>query len=378
MRKYRVLVVVRHPVGGIRTFLRYVYGKFSREKYSFTFIAPDLPETRVLLEDLKELDIQFVMADQNVGNKELFQIITKMLRHESFDLVHSHGYTSAVCSIFGALISGTPHILTCHEVFTTSQFSGLVGFLKKILLSIMLSTVDCIHCVTNDAKKNLLNYLQILRFFKNKIIVILNGVETNRFLDAERRDLRREYGLLEDIFLIGFLGRFMSPKGFRYLIEALAELKKRNDLPKKPMVLCFGMKDGFYREDMEEARRKGLSDSILLLPFVADVASTLKGLDVIAIPSLWEACPLLPMEAMVAGTPVIGTNCVGLREVLMDTPASVVPVRDSLALSEALISEMQNPSTAKMRGFAMKAAVRFEVADRAAELERLMLKYLKH
>ena len=74
---------------------------------------------------------------------------------------------------------------------------------------------------------------------------------------------------------------------------------------------------------------------------------------------------------------LIGTNCVGLREVLKDTPATVVPVRDSAALSEALIKEIIYPSTVMARQFAVEAATRFDVKERAMELENLMLVYLK-
>nr|HMU05716.1 glycosyltransferase family 4 protein [Saprospiraceae bacterium] len=287
------------------------------------------------------------------------------------------GFTSAACSFFGSLITKTPHIITCHDVFTSNQFSGLTGSLKKIILGLILATVDRIHCVTNDAKNNLLSYLQILKIFKKKIIVIPHGIEVKQFLNAEKRDLRCEYDLPENTFLIGFLGRFMSQKGFRYLVEAFIELKKKNDLPKKPIILCFGEKDGFFREEMRDVQRKGLSESILLLPFVADVASTLKGLDVVVMPSLWEACGLLAMEAIVAGVPLIGTNCIGLREVIRDTPANIVPIRDSLALSEALILEMKNPSITMMKNFAAAAATRFDVAERAAEIERLMLEVIR-
>ena len=103
----------------------------------------------------------------------------------------------------------------------------------------------------------------------------------------------------------------------------------------------------------------------------------LKGLDVVAMPSLWEACGLLAMEAMVAGVPLVGTDCVGLREVLRNTPAHVVPAKDSLALSEALMMEMRNPTTSRAREFAIEAAARFQVKNRAAEIEKLMLKYLE-
>lgn len=376
MRKYRILLVVRHPVGGIRTFFRYVYRNFSSENYQFTLVSPDVTETRVLLEDLRELDLIYIPTDSYTSNRQLFRTVTKIVRNEDFDLVHSHGFTSGACSIFAALSKRTPHILTCHDVFTERQFVGVKGFVKKAALGIVLSTIDCIHCVSNDARDNLLAYLPILKLFEGKVIVIPNGIEVERFSNAEKRDLRRELGLPADSFLIGFLGRFMSQKGFRYLIDALAEITRKKDLPKRPVILTFG-EDGFMREEQQEVKNRGLAEAVYFLPFVADAAATLKGLDVIAMPSLWEACGLLAMEAMVAGVPLIGTNCVGLREVLRGTPANVVPTRDSLALSDALLMEMKNPTTTKAREFAMEAVARFQVRKRAQDIEKLMLKFLE-
>ena len=377
MKRYRILVVARHPVGGIRTFFRYVYKNFRQESYRFTLVAPDLPETRVLLEDLRELDLTYIPAHENVSSRELLKLVTKIIRAETFDLVHSHGFTSGACSIFGALSKRIAHVLTCHDVFTAPQFIGVKGFIRKTTLGLMLSLVDRIHCVTYDARDNLLAYLPLLRFFKRKIVVIPNGIEVEPFLTAEKRDLRQDLSLPPDTFLIGFLGRFMSQKGFRYLVDALEHMKTEQNAPKEPMIIAVGEQDGFIREEKEYAKKRGLAESILFLPFVPHVGSTLKGLDVVAMPSLWEACGLLAMEAMVAGVPLVGTDCIGLREVLRDTPAHIVPEKNSSALSEALMREMTRPTTAGARAFAIEAAARFRVKSRAHEIEALMSKLIE-
>ena len=377
MKKHRILLIVRHPVGGIRTFFRYVYKNFGSDNYHFTLVAPNLPETSVLLDDLRELDLDYFPADRNVSNKDFFRLVTAIIRSQSFGLIHSHGYTAGACAIIGALSKRIPHVLTCHEVFTPGQFIGFKGLAKKAAFGAMLSMVDCIHCVSNDARDNLLAYLSIIKLFKHKVIMIPHGIDVAPFLKAEKRDLRRELGLPQDSFLIGFLGRFMSPKGFRYLVDAFEQVRKNVNLPRKPLLLTFGQPDGFIREEQEHVRKMGLAGSILFLPFVPNVASTLKGLDIVAMPSLWEACGLLAMEAMVAGVPLVGTDCVGLREVLRNTPAYVVPARDSLTLSEALVMEMRNPTRVKAQEFAITAAARFQVKERAAEIEKLMLKFLE-
>lgn len=372
MTKHRILLVVKHPVGGIRTFLRYVYANIRSSNYRFTLVAPNLPETRILLDDLSGLELEYIPVSPNATNWKLFREIAAITRRQSFALIHSHGFTSAACSIMAALSHRIPHMLTCHDVFTPGQFVGLKGFVEKWALGAMFSMVDRIHCVSNDARENLLAYLPILYVFRHKIVTVLHGIEVESFANAEQRDLKAELGLPPDTFLIGFMGRFMAQKGFRYLVDALEQLKNMDNLSRKPLVLTFSQADGFIREEQEEVNRRGLADSILFLPFVPNVASTLKGLDIVAMPSLWEACGLLAMETLVAGTPLVGTSCIGLREVLQNTPAYVVPVKDSAALSEALAMEMRAPTTGRAKIFATEAASRFEVKRSVAEVEKLM------
>ncbi len=377
MRKHRVLLVVRWPVGGIRTFFRYVYSHFDVRKYEFVLIAPTFAETTLLLNDLEKLNLQYIPTASNVSDRQFFYAVIRLILKDEFDLVHSHGFTAGTCSILGSLLKRVPHIITLHETLTKERFVGVGGWLKQNILGLTLSMVDAIQCVSEDARQNLLSYLWILRNFEWKVIVIEHGIEVGRFLISEARDLRRELGLPPNSFLIGFLGRYMPEKGFNYLVGALDLLMKEEGLPRRPVLLSFGQEDGFIREEKANVKKMGLSESVYFLPFVADVATTLKGLDVVAMPSLHEACGLLAMEAIVAGVPLIGTNCIGLREVLRGTVAHAVLARNSHALSEALLVEMRNPTTARARDFAREASERFEVRGQAAKLEKLMLKYLE-
>ena len=336
-----------------------------------------MEETDVLLRDLAELDLKYIPLEKAVPKSEILRTVSKIIFQGKFDLVHSHGFTCGVLSTPAAILSRTPHIVTLHETLRDEQFMGLTGAMKILMLGGTLALADTVHCVSHDARDNLLSYLNVLRLVEDKVVVIRHGVEVDRFLGADRRDLRKELGLAQDTFLIGFLGRYMPEKGFEFLIDALALLDRKASLPKRPVVLSFNVNDGYIREQKANVNRKGLSDSVFFLPFVENVAPTFKGLDVVVMPSLREACPLLPMEAMIAGVPFIGTDCLGLREVLKDTPAAVIPTRDSVALSEALIREMNNPTTTKAREFSREAGVRFDVQRCAQEVEQLMLKHVK-
>jgi glycosyltransferase involved in cell wall biosynthesis len=244
-------------------------------------------------------------------------------------------------------------------VINNEQFLGVKGKLKKIFLNVVFRLTNKIQSVSHEAHDNLVQHFPYLHK-KNKCIVIPNGIEIERFLYATPRNLKSEINLSDEVFLIGFLGRFMAQKGFRYLVDAI-DFLRHNQLPKKPIVMTFG-NGCFYSHEREMIKKRGLEDFFHFMPFTPNVASAMKGLDVIAMPSLWEACPLQPMEALVCGTPFIGTDCVGLNEVLQGTPASIVPKADSRALANAILLEIQKNRKNVFSSFQHKAARRFNVS----------------
>src|SRR6185437_15543213 len=115
-------------------------------------------------------------------------------------------------------------------------------------------------------------------------------------------------------------GRFMEQKGFRVLIDAVGILKRNGLSPARARVLAVGS-GGYVREDRARIAAFGLEEFFTIWPYQRDIASILKGIHCLVMPSLWEASGILAMEAMVAGIPVIGSDCVGLRETLAESPS---------------------------------------------------------
>lgn len=372
----KILLVVRWPVGGIRTFIRYVYKNFDPNQWRFSIIAPEIDEMRVLMEDLSGLDIAWIPVrgipdDGSSGFWKITRCVARHLAREKYNLVHSHGFTSGLCASLPSFSRGIPHLMTSHDVINDDQFSGIKGGLKKIGMGTVFSLISKIHSVSYDAQDNLVSFFPGLAKKNGKLLVIPNGIDTDRFLTAEPRNLRLELGLNDDVFLIGFFGRFMKQKGFHYLVEAIEILTKKN-LPRKPLVLAFG-EGGFIREEKQSIIEKGLESYFRFLPFTPNVAGAIKGLDVVVMPSLWEACPLLPMETLVSGTPLIASNCIGLREVIKDTPSRIVPSGNSTALADIIHKEILDPSKNKSMSFIEEAAERFCVKKQAAELQKISM-----
>jgi glycosyltransferase involved in cell wall biosynthesis len=368
--KKKILLIVRWPVGGIRTFIRYVYRSFDPEKWSLTILAPDIAEMRVLIEDLAGLDVRFIPIEEKPTPTRFYKEVVSALMRERYDLVHSHGFTSGMGAALPAFLRRTPHLMTSHDILNVEQFLGLKGWFKRLGMAWLFSLIDLVHSVSHDAHENLLEFFPSLARKNGKCVVIPNGIEVERFIEAERRDLRGELGLGDNIFLIGFLGRFMSQKGFRYLVDAIGILRANDNLPKKPLVLTFG-DGGFIREEKQAIKDRGLEEYFSFMPFTPNVAGNIKGLDVVTMPSIWEACGLLAMETLACGVPLIGSDCIGLREVLKGTPAIVVEKADADSLAQALVQEMGNCSKESFLNFSETALKIFDVRKTSQSLENI-------
>jgi glycosyltransferase involved in cell wall biosynthesis len=361
--KKKVLVVARWPVGGIRTYFRYIYSQDVFENYHFTFVMPDIDGVQSLLNDYISPD-KHSFIDASDGS--LFKTLYKVLNSTKFDVIHSHGFTAGLTASAFRFIFRTPHLLTTHDVLSEAQFKGSKGGLQKLAFSLLFKCVTKVMPVGQDAANNLLRFYPSI---KSKVHPVRNGVPTQYFYDGVPRDLKSEVGMADDAFLIGFFGRFMAQKGFRYLVDAVEALSQDSAI-KSFKVACFGW-GGFIREEQANLNQRGLDNYFEFIPQTNDMPAALKGVDLVAMPSLWEACPLLPMEVLSAGVPIVGTSCLGSKEVFHDTPAYVVEPRSVEGLVKCIKAEMEVPSKQVFKDFSKIAVERFSSAQSATQLEQL-------
>lgn len=368
-----MLTVLRWPVGGIRTYILYNYPALLAKGYRFTFVGPGEPSFRALVQELRAWEgTEAVEVPMRGRQCPLWPAVRMQLSSGRFDLVHSHGMIAAVQTAWANLRLAVPHVITAHDVFRPMHANGPFGRVKLWLLGQLLRRADVLIAVSEDTRANLQRYLPRLATGPCQLVSILNGIDPRCFTQHDNEDqsnLKGKLGLSEETFLIGFLGRFMEQKGFLPLLDALGELASRNT--RVPFHLVAVGSGDYEREYRLEVERRGLSQRVTFLSFVQDVQPILRQLDLLVMPSLWEACPLLPMEAFVLGIPVLGTNCIGLREVLRGTPSVVVPAEDPRALCQALGEAIAAPWTETARAYAPAARRRFDGTRAAIKLRRV-------
>jgi glycosyltransferase involved in cell wall biosynthesis len=369
------LVALRWPVGGIRTYVLYNFPALVNAGWRFTFVGPGDDTLRAFARDLRGWEgAEFVEAPLRGKSCRLASAIRTQLCTGRYDLMHSHGLTAAAAAVWANRGLGVPHVATAHDVFRPVQAAGARGWIRLWLLERLLCRLHTLVACGDDVHANLLEYLPGIESRGCRVVTIRNGIDTRRFGSEGEREtrnanLKRQLGVGDDVRLLGFLGRFMEQKGFLPLLDAVERMKERGTA--SPFRLVAVGSGDFEREYRAEVQRRDVADLVTFLGFVADVRPLLRQLDLLVMPSLWEACPLLPMEAMAAGVPVLGSDCIGLREVLCNTPSVTVPAYDVEAWSIALERAIGLPWTEAAKAFAAEARRRFDVTEAAEHLVRV-------
>ncbi len=189
-------------------------------------------------------------------------------------------------------------------------------------------------------------------YCRDKVVVIHCGVDTQVF----RADARKAASKPADApFAILCTGTMYEVKGHTFLIEACRLLAERGlDF------VCHLVGDGPDRPALaEQVERAGLADRVRFHGQRTrdEIVALLQEVDVVAVPSIptnsgrREGIPVVLMEAMASGTPVVASGISGIPE-LVDTEVSglLVPPRDPQALADALVRLHDDPALRRRLG----------------------------
>jgi glycosyltransferase involved in cell wall biosynthesis len=132
------------------------------------------------------------------------------------------------------------------------------------------------------------------------------------------------------------IGNLRPVKGHIYAIEAMPDIIRK--IPGSKLEIYGGDPDGYHADLAAAIEQKGLSRSVFLKGPTETPQSVISGADVILMPSLSEGFPLVPVEALSLGVPVVASDLPIHREILgNDTWGIITPKRDSAAIAEAVI-----------------------------------------
>jgi glycosyltransferase involved in cell wall biosynthesis len=162
-----------------------------------------------------------------------------------------------------------------------------------------------------------------------------------------------------------FVGRLRIRKGVEVLLEALHELRRA--IPGAALRIAG---DGEHRAALERAAADlGPAVAFLGTRSSSQVRTLLRGAAALVVPSIYEGMPLVVLEAMEAGVPVVASAVSGIPEVVVGGETGwLVPPEDPEALARALEEVLTDPQEARRRGEAgrRRVAGRYRPAAAAA------------
>jgi glycosyltransferase involved in cell wall biosynthesis len=257
---------------------------------------------------------------------------------KSSKIVHAHGHPYLTSLIAAKLAKrySKPFVLTQHNTFIEydSIFDNIERLNDLAVGKETLKEADKIITVSNATK----NYVLSLGAKPEKIKVLHNGVDLVRFrpLTGKREEMRRKLGISQNSIVVLTVRRLVYKNGIDTLIESANIAVKKNP---KIIFLVVGKGPDLNKVQMK-INQLGIENNFRFTGFVKDedLPFYYNAADFFVLPSKsGEGLPLVALEAMACGLPVIATDVGGISEILMEDYGKLVLPNQPELLAKAIL-----------------------------------------
>lgn len=278
------------------------------------------------------IKVFYLPQKQNGTDYFAFLKVAKILREERIDVIHTHNTQPFIDGTIGALLSGDKTIIHTDHSRTFPDKKRYM--LAEWLMSHFAYKVVGVSDYTSEC---LMKYEKIS---PHKIVTILNGIDESKYnIKIDKNKKREELGITMDGHIIGLASRLVEQKGIIYLLRAMPRIIKH--YPNATLVIAG---EGNYEDILRnEAKNLSVDKNTLFIGPRLDIPELLKIFDVYVQPSLWEGLPMILLEAMAAGCPIVSTNVGGVSMAIKhgESGTLIEPKNPELLASE-VIKLLQN------------------------------------
>jgi glycosyltransferase involved in cell wall biosynthesis len=275
--------------------------------------------------DVERLEIPLA----EIGWVRAARRLAAYLRERRIDILHSHMFRGSLFASPVGRLCRVPVVLeTSH-----GREAWRRGWRANYFIDRMANR--CVNRTIAVSAANARYLVEEKRLPGSKVTVIHNGCDLDRFRpdhaapEGMRAALR--IGPLDPVLLV--TGRLEPQKGHRFLLDAMREV--RGEFPGARAIL---LGEGSLRGELErQAAALGLGDTVRFVGFQANVPDWLALADISVLPSLHEGLPLVAIESLAAGCPMVATAVDGTPEVVVNERTGLtVPPGEARSLAEAI------------------------------------------
>jgi glycosyltransferase involved in cell wall biosynthesis len=318
--------------------------KFAQEE-NLTVHAVDMPRRITPLQDLRALfhlwrtlrQIHPQIVDAHTPKGGLLGIVGAWLARVPVRIYHIHGLPLMTAQGYKRLLLWWSEKISCwlaHQVLCVSNSvrevvvcEGLCPAEKvKVLLKGSINGVDAIARFNPD-----------------------------RISEAERQEIRRQYGIPSEATVIGFVGRIVRDKGIAELVAAWKSLSE--EFPELHLLVVGEFEP---QDPVSAAVEYSLkNDSRIHLTGLAwNMPQLYAAMNVLVLPTYREGFPVVPLEAAAMQLPIVATHIPGCIDAVQDgVTGTLVPPRDAETLAAVIRTYLKNSELRNQHGQAARDLV---------------------
>jgi glycosyltransferase involved in cell wall biosynthesis len=251
--------------------------------------------------------------------------LIRIVRKEGYSILHAHTPRTVLLAAIVSLITGVPLVYHAHSPTSRDTTNGFRNRINSIVERIALAWSAAVIPVSHSLGR----YVRERGVSPASVSVVPNGVPTRNSRPVRPANQRH--------WTIGTMALFRPRKGTEVLLKAIAKLKEQG-LPVR-LLAVGGFETPEYEQQVKQlVKQLGIFDLVHWTGFTQDIDTELHKMDIFVLPSLFgEGLPMVVLEAMAAGVPVVATNVEGIAEtVRQGIDGLVVEPNDPENLSDAL------------------------------------------
>ena len=276
-----------------------------------------------ILERFNEAGINCIQIPDKVHHplKHLWTMF-QIFRKGHYDVVHSHldwFMNSYVC--FLAMLAGVKKRFAHHHQAYHPRNPFLILLCVLLRIPCKFFATQWLACgeaaAINGWGKGVVK--------DGRVLILPNAIDAERFKFNERarKEIRSRYGIADDVFVIGHVGRFFPEKNHRFIIKMFDQYCQNHENCK---LLLVG-NGPLLAEIQKMVVQKGLSEKVIFAGLQKDVAGFYCAMDVLILPSTREAFPMTLVEAQYNGLPCIVCDAVP-KEIAITDGVKSLPLDD--------------------------------------------------
>ncbi len=356
-------------VGGLERSIESFTKEYRKRGHRVVIVAPEYEGS-----PKKELDVIRVPALKNFsGSKFSIKLPIDRLFSEPWgdfkpDIVHvHHPFLMGDTALRFAYAHKVPLVFTHHSLYEENV--GDSETIKKFVTELATGFANC--CDHVIAPSESVAEMIRARGVKTQITVISTGLDLNQY-KRTAGNFREQFKILKDAFVVGYVGRLSPEKNLHFLAQAVVLFLKKE---KDAIFLVVGS-GPFEEEILKHFKEQKLEDRLRLAGEMKGkkLIEAFQTIDVFAFSSHSETQGMALSEAMAAGTPVVGVDAPGVRDIVKDKiNGRLIPHDNEEEFSEALswVYQRSPAQRRKLIAEAKKTSKQFSIqrcADKALRL----------